>query len=268
MKTHLITTISIMLAAIMPGQHAGAASSNWQDLGGGEARLIARLDPETNEVEGAVEVRLQPGWSTYWRNPGSSGIPPTFDFSRSQGFLPGKVEFPAPTLLEYESGDYAGYKRQVLFPFEGTMAPGTPGAIQLDLLIGVCSEICIPAKAELNIRSGQLLQSDPVASQKIQLAKLRVPKHREPEETVLEVRQSGGDSLQITMAHKASHGKPQLFVEGPDEWYLQPAKLIRQSENEAFFELDVSRAPDGTDVLSEKLRYTLVTGHQGIETVR
>src|SRR5258708_28106136 len=44
---------------------------------------------------GGIAVQLQPGWHTYWRTPGDSGVPPRFDFSKSdnveavEGFLAG-----------------------------------------------------------------------------------------------------------------------------------------------------------------------------------
>ena len=31
---------------------------------------------------GGVAIQLQPGWKTYWRTPGDSGVPPRFDFSK------------------------------------------------------------------------------------------------------------------------------------------------------------------------------------------
>jgi len=43
---------------------------------------------------------------------------------------------------------------------------------------------------------------------------------------------------------------------------------MSQEEDMATFKLDVSRAPKGTDILSNKLRYTLVTGTKGIEIER
>ena len=98
---------------------AKAASSEWHDLGGGEARLVAAADPASSTINGLIEVRLQEGWSTYWRYPGSSGIPPKFDFSASMGFSNQPVEFPTPSLQSANDVTYAGYKKHVSFPFTG-----------------------------------------------------------------------------------------------------------------------------------------------------
>lgn len=247
---------------------AHSASSDWQDLGGGKARVLAHLDPVTNKVSGVVEVRLEEGWSTYWRYPGSSGIPPLFDFSKSVAFTSKEVAFPAPQLITQPFGSYAGYKKKVMFPFEGELLATSGAKINLDLLIGVCSEVCIPANAQFHIDSDELLQSDPRAVQAFSFARITVPKVAEADSVLISREQKTDEKLFIKTKHKKSFGTPSLFVEGPNDWYLLPAELMSQDEDTATFKLDVSRAPKGTDILSHKLRYTLVTGTKGIEIVR
>ena len=247
---------------------AHSASSEWQDLGGGKARLQAHLDPTTNKVSGVIEVVLKDGWSTYWRYPGNSGIPPLFDFSKSVAFTSNEVAFPAPQLITQPYGSYAGYKRKVMFPFEGELLATSGAKINLDLLIGVCSEVCIPATAQFQITDDKLFQSDPRAVQSVSFAKLTVPKVDDADAILISREQKDDEALYIKTKHNRSFGKPSLFVEGPHDWYLLPAELISQDEDTATFKLDVSRAPKGTDILSHKLRYTLVTGTKGIEIVR
>jgi DsbC/DsbD-like thiol-disulfide interchange protein len=245
-----------------------AASSEWQDLGGGKARLLAHLDPVTNKVSGVVEVRLDDGWSTYWRYPGSSGIPPLFDFSKSVAFTSQEVAFPAPQLITQPFGSYAGYKKKVMFPFEGELLATSGAKISLDLLIGVCSEVCIPATAKFHIDSDELLQSDPQAVQAFSFAKITVPKVADADSVLVSREQKTDGALFIKTKHKQSFGTPSLFVEGPNDWYLLPAELMSQNETTATFKLDLSRVPKDTDILSHKLRYTIVTGTKGIEIVR
>ena len=83
--------VLFILTAMLCSTSAVAATSQWHDHGGGKVRLVVYADPTNSEINGVVEVQLEPGWSTYWRYPGSSGIPPTFDFSRSKGFLNSKI---------------------------------------------------------------------------------------------------------------------------------------------------------------------------------
>ena len=32
-------------------------------------------------MRAGIEIRLKPGWHTYWRYPGDAGVPPRFDFA-------------------------------------------------------------------------------------------------------------------------------------------------------------------------------------------
>jgi len=244
-----------------------AASSKWEDLGGGKARLVATLDPQTNIVSGLVEVKLEPGWSTYWRYPGSSGIPPLFDFSSSQSFELDGVQFPVPKTLESYDVKYAGYKKQVSFPFAGNLLANNQGKIKLNLTIGVCSEICIPAKAKLDIPVRELFRTDPRAIQAITLASLSLPK-KAADDMIVSVKNDNNKALMITVKHNKDFGQPNLFVEGPSDWYLKPAKLMHQDDSSAVFNLDIRHAPKDINPLEEKLRYTLVTGSTGIEIER
>ena len=45
---------------------------------------------------GGIEFELQDGWKTYWRTPGDSGVPPRFDFSKSDNVDAVTVLWPAP----------------------------------------------------------------------------------------------------------------------------------------------------------------------------
>src|SRR5438270_13367762 len=44
---------------------------------------------------GGIAIQLQPGWHTYWRTPGDSGVPPRFDFSKSENVEAVTVLWPA-----------------------------------------------------------------------------------------------------------------------------------------------------------------------------
>jgi DsbC/DsbD-like thiol-disulfide interchange protein len=263
----LVSSIGLSIFLVITS-HAFSASSQWEDLGGGKVRLSANLNPVNNKVTGVIEVQLEEGWSTYWRYPGSSGIPPRFDFSKSVAFKSQAPDFPAPSLITQPYGQYAGYKKKVSFPFEGEMLATAGMEINLDLLIGVCSEVCIPAQAQLQIKGSELLQTDPKVAQAVSFAKLSVPKSKEAEDIILKKKLQNKDALIIQMRHKKSFGQPTLFVEGPWDWYLLPAELMGEDDESATFKLDLSRVPKGTDVLSHDLRYTLVTGTSGIEIER
>src|ERR1700741_5308498 len=71
--------IVICLASV-PSASAQDAS-NWDGQAHSAARLIAGATGKNQDaafLRAGIEIRLDPGWLTYWRDPGDSGAPPTF----------------------------------------------------------------------------------------------------------------------------------------------------------------------------------------------
>src|SRR5262249_7444692 len=72
------------LASLPPAAARATDESPWSE----DVRSAARLIPGTNKngdsrLRAGIEIKMQPGWKTYWRYPGDSGVPPHFDFSGS-----------------------------------------------------------------------------------------------------------------------------------------------------------------------------------------
>src|SRR5256885_4434391 len=91
-----------LVAATLSGVCATVAvcaedSSPWQRDAHSAIRLLAGSRSGAGLL-GGIAIQLEPGWKTYWRTPGDSGVPPRFDFSKSDnveagsGFLPGPEE--------------------------------------------------------------------------------------------------------------------------------------------------------------------------------
>jgi DsbC/DsbD-like thiol-disulfide interchange protein len=101
----------------------------------------------------AIEIRLAPGWHTYWRVPGMNGIPPVFDWSASRNLETVAYEWPRPIVFDSFGSPTIGYKEALLLPV--ILTPTDPAAaldIDLDLFFGVCRDICVPAEARVEAR--------------------------------------------------------------------------------------------------------------------
>ena len=265
MFTLLRTIFVAMIAFAACAGAAVAATTPWQDLGGGKARLLAELDASTGTVSGVIEIALDPGWKTYWRQPGSSGIPPQFDFSGSRDFTAGNVAFPVPEHIMVPESDFVGYHGTVLFPFSGTIgAMSEEGRIHLNFLAGVCKDICIPANAQFNIPFNQLMLSDPQASDAIEQADLLLPGEPEDDFRVDSAVLTEG-ALDIAVQVPDEAAKAELLVEGPDDWRLVPAVAKSDTGKKRHFFLDLSGVPAGSDITSTSLRFTLAQNGEGIE---
>ena len=57
-------------------------ASPWQRDAHSAVRLLAG-SRSGGVLLGGIAIQLEPGWKTYCRTPGDSGVPPRFDFSKS-----------------------------------------------------------------------------------------------------------------------------------------------------------------------------------------
>ncbi len=252
---------AVLLFALAAGP-AAAAMSEWQDMGGGRARLVAGLDPASNTVAAAVEIELKDGWKTYWRQPGASGIPPILDFSRSAGFEAGEVQLPAPKVLAAGDAHFAGYKGRTAYYFEGK-ALGADAVIRLDLMAGVCEEICIPAQASFEMPVAALMASDPKAAILLEMARSQLPGEAHPGFGVTRFDTHADWSLEVE-ARLRDGAKPELFVEGPQGWYFPMAELVSHGGGMAVFRIGAPERPQGAEDAG-RLRFTLADGSGAVE---
>src|SRR5215475_8060285 len=126
----------IVIFALPAGAWAADASP-WDGDTRASLRLIAGAP--NGDARAGVEIKLNPGWKTYWRYPGDSGVPPRFDFAGSQNVKSIEVAWPAPHGLADDSGTSIGYKNGVIFPLR--VVPenrGRPVLLRVKLEYGVC----------------------------------------------------------------------------------------------------------------------------------
>src|SRR6202165_4164034 len=91
-------------------------ASPWQKDGHSAVRLLAGSRSGAVLLAG-MAFQLQPGWKTYWRTPGDSGVPPRFDFSKSENIEAVTVLWPAPMKFDDGAGGHSlGYQNQVVLP--------------------------------------------------------------------------------------------------------------------------------------------------------
>lgn len=114
----------------------------------------ARILPGWTQPDGsriaAIEFRLEPGWKTYWRSPGDSGLPPVFDWSESGNLGDVALHWPAPQAIPSGDGLALGYHDRLVLPFTARPAdPGQPVDLAVTVDFGLCRNICVPAHVAL-----------------------------------------------------------------------------------------------------------------------
>lgn len=97
-----------------------------------------------------LTIRLAPGWKTYWRAPGESGIPPVFNWSGSMNVAAVGVHFPVPKVFEQGGMRGIGYVDHVTLPLiVRTHDASAPVRLRGEIDIGVCEEVCVPVRLQV-----------------------------------------------------------------------------------------------------------------------
>ena len=96
-----------------------------------------------------LSLEIADGWNTYWKNAGSTGLPPTLELSDGQTEIQPELLFPAAKTKPFGEDTslltYA-YMEEVLHPFQVTVPESVSGQWSLtgEARWLVCREICIP----------------------------------------------------------------------------------------------------------------------------
>lgn len=166
----ILAVVTTLLAATP----AFAAATDWQELApGARARVISS---DTVSADGTVrlglEIDMPHELKTYWRIPGETGIPTSFDFSRSSGVGAASILWPYPEIEH--TPDYTDfvYRGPTVIPFE--LPAAGPATVGLDVVMGICSDICVPAQASFTLPLS-LAKPDPGQSLRIDQAVANLP---------------------------------------------------------------------------------------------
>lgn len=140
----VFVTLTVSAVDAQPSENDMLSTTPWHEIDGGRVRVAIEPKWQDHKREGLIEVNLKPGWKTYWRNPGNSGMAPSFSFRSKVNY---QIAYPVPQL--YKDGDdwSIGYKNNVIFPF---VISGDTSPTRLDgsLTIGICEKICIPLNVD------------------------------------------------------------------------------------------------------------------------
>jgi len=102
-----------------------------------------------------VDFEIRSGWHTYWRNPGDSGQATTVAWNLPPGFTAGDILWPEPHRFDLPPLVNYGYAGHVLHLVEITapkdFKPGRAAALSAKVSYLVCSDVCIPEDAALQL---------------------------------------------------------------------------------------------------------------------
>jgi len=274
-------------AAVLPatlafGTLLGIAAGGAVAAPVGESPWVGQTDSKVRLVSGtitqngstalyvAVQLRMNPGWKTYWRNPGESGVPPSFDWSASKNLKSAEVLYPAPHRFADAGGAAIGYKGEVIFPVKITPEQaGEPVDLALTFAYGLCKNLCIPNSASLKVVLPPDLGKGDDAL--IETALDRVPKPEKADAlpriaSVTENLEGPKPGLEIEALFPEGASGADLFVDNPEIAVPVPKALGPLEGGKQRFAVTFYSPSEAAAIKGKPLRMVLVTDEGATET--
>lgn len=265
-RNRLVAALLVALAglAALPAQ---AAIGDWVSGDVFAGRLVATID-QNGTLVGAVEIRLEPGWKTYWRTPGTGGLAPVFDFGRSWNVSGIVVGFPAPTRHDDGYSVTNIYEGTVLFPLTMHVdQPDLAGTLSLTLDLGVCDVVCIPVRFETTVPVSSA-QIDPAALAIVDHARSLLPGAPHDGFAVTSVEVASVEGRLVNLIARATLPQAfgaELFIEPPTNWIPFVPSHVDIAGNEAVFHVTIERPTEETPITGIQLRLTAVSSGGAVE---
>ncbi len=256
LRTFIVTALSGLLLISTVDRAANA-----NNLSMPQSQMIL-LEGGMTDGKGlaGIDIRMEPHVKTYWRMPGDSGLPPIFDWSGSDNLAEAKVLWPLPQRIADPAGSILGYDTEIIFPVRVTASDQTkPVHLVLKLDYAVCGSLCVPVTghaevvlaakpyqgpdfARINDMIADVPASMPFGAQLVSV----MPDPANADALLIETKQPLID----------------LFVEGPDGWYIGDGKAISPT----VWRVMILQKPTKAAIANLNLTLTLVSLASATET--
>lgn len=248
------------------GKYTAPAKANEVVYNHSTVRLIPG-EYKNGQWTAGVELVIAKGWKTYWRVPGDAGIPPEFVWDNSSNISSTKLSWPAPHRYEDITGKSIGYKKHVIFPV--TVKPqvdGKPAQLALRLYYGICSDICVPAQANLKLDLPIQMQSN-MTLHRIQEFAETVPVKNSPAIAISKavVKQIAGKTVLSISIKGQVADQTDILAEGFDAAFFDQPVKIGSANGVTEFQLAIEGVDKLSDLVGQVLKLTVLSGNNRLE---
>lgn len=270
-RTRRLPHFAVLAAAgfLMVTGDALAASSAWVETEGGRIRITA-LPPSTDGIIRAVlDVDLLPGWKTYWRDPGDTGIPPSIKIEGSTNIGQLRLDFPPPERIDDGYSVWAGYTYPVAFPLTLTQdRTGTASVLEAQVFLGICKTICIPVQNNFSLTVEPDAKANSFEKRIVDKAFAQIPEQSGQDISIKETTFSMRDqALSVSIAHPNSMTDLDLFVTAPSGWYFDIPERVGGNDGVSDFKISVIDAPAEKSLSGTALQILVTSSTRSMETI-
>jgi thiol:disulfide interchange protein DsbD len=119
-----------------------------------QVRLILSADTARpgDTVLAGVDLKMEPGWHTYWKNPGAAGMATKIEWQLPPGVTASEIQWPLPEKLPPAEVTTYGYNDEVMLIVPLKLASDLkPGPLDLKAKVSwlECKEACVPGNASV-----------------------------------------------------------------------------------------------------------------------
>ncbi|RYC15408.1 hypothetical protein EUU22_10020 [Ciceribacter ferrooxidans] len=260
---------AVLVAALAPALPARAASSDWALNEGGRMRLVVLPADAKGLRQAVLQIEPEPGWITYWREPGDSGVPPAVTVAPSGGFTLGRIDFPVPKRIDAGDLTDIGYDHSVALPLSLSGPPtGKEARLEATAFIGLCKNICIPFQAVLTVDLPANEAADADEARIVADALESLPAKAAPDFAV-ERHAISADLKRLTLEVSLPKGAKdaQAIVTGPSGYVFFASTSASGAGGKTVIEVPIGRLPKNYAIAGKRWDALVIAGGRAIETV-
>ena len=220
----LLFATSCLLAGTVSAQGVKATGGN------GHTRMtvvtdVQSLQPGATFTAGVV-LTMDPGWHTYWKNPGDAGIATEITWTLPKGFAAGQILWPVPE-KKIDPGDvlFFGYSGEVMLLVPITIAYDVPPSGNVTLEVQgswlECEATCVPGEGKSSISLPvKTEQPHPAHAARFAATRARLPGTLTPDAGISIHHELRGATVTLQVKTEAgarwsASGIPDFFPEPP-----------------------------------------------------
>lgn len=186
-------------------QSTGAGASPIEITLVSEARTI--VPGKTFSV--AIHQKMKPGYHTYWRNPGTIGLPTSIEWDLPEGFEAGEIQWPIPQMTKMAAYDVWGYEGEALLLIDisppASLKPGASVTIKGKATWMCCGKQCYPGFDNLSVVLPVTTEAKLDAQRKTAFDHVRKQQPKKSNAWRIECAEKGGQyTIRITPKSKAA----------------------------------------------------------------
>src|SRR5271170_284081 len=119
-----------------------------------QAKLILSADTARpgDTIWAGVDLKMEPGWHTYWKNPGAAGMATEIKWQLPPGVTAAEIQWPLPQKLPPIEVTTYGYENEVMLivPLKlGTNLPAGPIDLKANVSWLECEQQCVPGSTNV-----------------------------------------------------------------------------------------------------------------------